>query len=80
MAPSPVYLENKSQFPNGVFASPTLPKPKAGIVPTKTSALEGAIDVRFGPLADVRTAKKSCPLYTQKRTCAVQLGMSALCQ
>ena len=23
---------------------------------------------------------KSCPLYPQKRTCAVQLGMSALCQ
>jgi uncharacterized membrane protein (DUF485 family) len=24
--------------------------------------------------------KRSCPLYPQKRTCAVQLGMSALCQ
>ena len=24
--------------------------------------------------------KKSCPLYPRKRTCAVQLGMSALCQ
>ena len=22
----------------------------------------------------------SCPLYPRKRTCAVQLGMSALCQ
>jgi hypothetical protein len=25
-------------------------------------------------------ANKQCPLYPQKRTCAVQLGMSALCQ
>jgi hypothetical protein len=24
--------------------------------------------------------KKACPLYPQKRTCAVQLGMSAKCQ
>src|SRR5262245_57901655 len=28
--------------------------------------------------ADIR--KRSCPLYPQKRTCAVQRGMSALCQ
>ena len=24
--------------------------------------------------------KTTCPLYSRKRTCAVQLGMSALCQ
>ena len=24
--------------------------------------------------------QQACPLYPQKRTCAVQLGMSALCQ
>jgi hypothetical protein len=35
----------------------TPPKLKAGIVPTKTSALEGAINVRFGSLADIRSAK-----------------------
>ena len=27
-----------------------------------------------------RHRKRSCPLYPQKRTCAVQLGMSAKCQ
>ena len=30
-------------------------------------------------IAHVRR-KKACPLYTRKRTCAVQTGMSALCQ
>jgi hypothetical protein len=37
-------------------ASPhmTPPKPDGGIVPTKTSALEGLINARFGSLADIR--------------------------
>ena len=32
------------------------------------------------PLWVIRQCKKSCLLYPRKRTCAVQLGMSALCQ
>ena len=35
-------------------------------------------DVRFGSKADIR--KRSCPLYPQKRTCAVQTRMSAMGQ
>ena len=37
--------------------------------------------VRFTPNSDRESGfrKKSCPLYSRKRTCAVQLGMSALC-
>jgi hypothetical protein len=34
-------------------------------------------DVRFGSKADICRCKTSCPLYPRKRTCAVQLGMSA---
>ena len=37
-------------------------------------------DFRFGSLADILQCKKACPLYPQKRTCAVHKPMSALCQ
>jgi len=36
-------------------------------------------DVRFAPIAAAKTdfRKRSCPLYSRKRTCAVQSEMSA---
>ena len=50
------------------------------MVPTKTGVLEGAIDVRFGSLADISQCKTPCPLYPRKRTLGTTVGMSALCQ
>jgi hypothetical protein len=34
----------------------------------------------IAPQAQVKSAAEFCPLYPQKQTCAVQLGMSALGQ
>src|SRR5262245_44872969 len=44
------------------------------------SARRQQFNVRFGSKADIYAVQKPCPLYPQKRTCAVQLGMSALGQ
>ena len=45
----------------------------------KTDICSAAADVRFTLNSDRESGycKRPCPLYTQKRTCAVQLGMSA---
>ena len=34
----------------------------------------------WAAIADMSQCTNACPLYPRKRTCAVQLGMSALCQ
>src|SRR5262245_46916187 len=51
-----------------------------GIVPCQTSKLkEGSTMSALGHKRHMQR-KTSCPLYPRKRTCAVQLGMSALGQ
>ena len=51
------------------------------IVAAQTCTGKGPTHVRFGSKADIwRLQQKSCPLYPQKRTYAVQEPMSALGQ
>jgi hypothetical protein len=48
---------------------------------SKADICSATADVRFTLNSDRESgAKRPCPLYPQKRTCVVQLGMSALCQ
>ena len=49
------------------------------IVTVQMGPVKGRPDVRFGSKADMCSGK-ACPPYSRKQTCAVQLGMSALCQ
>ena len=48
--------------------------------PKQIPAFAPCQDVRFGSLADVVVSSDRCPLYPRKRTCALQLGMSAMGQ
>ena len=51
------------------------------IDPHRTSIVSGRTSyVRFGSKSRHLRRKSTCPLILRKRTCAVQLGMSALCQ
>ena len=50
------------------------------IVTVQMGPVKGRPDVRFGSKADMCSAKKHVRLTPRKQTCAVQLGMSALCQ
>src|SRR4029077_10596080 len=74
--PAPKPPRTRCLLPSRIVA----PKSSRLCARSRTLCLETVAQTRcpLGSKADIRTAKKPCPLYSQKRTCAVQLGMSAL--
>ena len=84
-------LRPRSKRPSGRSAARSVINSRRSLPPGgEESRLVGArIDVGQGPATrncplSVKSGhmqrKTSCPLWAQKQTCAVQLGMSALCQ
>jgi len=55
-----------------------LPRRFASMVSAEISLLKGACPLWV--ISGLMQCKTACPLYPRKRTCAVQLGMSAKCQ
>ena len=63
---------NRTGEKRTLAVSLSLPKPEE-----EDAVSNGDNNVRFGSKADIRTAKKRCPLYSQKRTSAAHKQMSA---